>query len=795
MIITKKIKMPEILSPAGSIESFYAAINNGADAVYLGGKSFNARASANNFSDLELEEAIDYAHRRNVKVYITLNTLYKNSEINECLKFADKMYSAGADAFIMQDIGLSQEVRRLFKEIKLHASTQMTIHSLEGAKYLESYGFDRVVLARELSLQEIRKINDSVKIETESFIHGALCVSYSGQCLMSSIIGTRSGNRGKCAQPCRMMYDLEDENGDIVKTGYLLSPRDIMTLEIMDEIVDSGVSSLKIEGRMKSPEYVGVVTKSYRDYLDNNYLNKKVLEDVTSVFNRGGYSTTGYYKTHSSKEMMSIETPKSTGIYIGEVLSYDPARAKNQKGKCIIETKKDLVPGDGIEIWTKNSPHVGTNISKNIEAGDRFIVNITGDINIGDRVYKSYDKVLIDKAKWQNSHDDRKVIVKGYLCVKKGEPIKIKLTFRDIAVEKCGGMVEKAQKQPLSEEKIISQFSKTGNTTYAIEFEKVDIDEDVFITISNINSLRRDAIEEFDKLYVKSFKRKPIKVSESRFESSFESVSNKEISVQVNNLLQLQAALRAGAKRVYYTYNGKNISEIKKAVENSLKYDAEVYLSFPKISKNDFEEKLEIEKLENTGIKGYLVSTYGQLNIIKENSRLSVVLDYTFNIFNSLSAIFFAKQGFEITLSQELNLNEIKEIESFAGEIVVFGRQVMMITNQCPIGIYATDKTASKHCLYRGQENKFKLVDRKNAKFHIYTDCNQCISYILNKTTLCMLNKLHDLQKNSIKYLRLIFLDESSEEVYDITKAYLNNEELFLEERDITHGHYYRGVD
>ncbi|MCL2592460.1 MAG: U32 family peptidase [Defluviitaleaceae bacterium] len=790
--ITKR--MPEILSPAGSIESFYAAINNGADAVYLGGKAFNARNSANNFSDEEIEKAIDYAHRRGSKVYITLNTLYKNSEVTECLKFADKMYQAGADAFIMQDIGVSQEVKRLFPKIKLHASTQMSIHSLEGAKYLENYGFDRVVLARELSLLEVRKINDNVKIETESFVHGALCISYSGQCLMSSIIGGRSGNRGRCAQPCRMMYDLVDEDENIIKKGHLLSPRDMMTLEILDEIVESGVASLKIEGRMKSPEYVGVVTNAYSVYLNNKQKDKMFIENVNSIFNRGGHSTSGYYKNNSSVEMMSIETPKGTGLYIGEVLSYEKPKGKNQKGRCVIKAERGLVPGDGIEIWTESLPHIGTNISQSIEAGDRFFVNITGEIKVGDKVFKSYDKALVDKAKWQNSQDSKKLIIEGSLHIKKDEPMKITLKFSDILVEKCGEMALKAQNQPLSEEKIVSQFSKTGGTTYNIDFKNNVIDNDIFVAVSSINSLRREALEQFDEIFVNSFKRKSVNVPKHSFEANIE--NEKEFSAQVSNLAQLNSALNAGITRVYYPYNGKNVSEVKKAVEYASKNDAEIYLAFSKISRNEFLEKIDIDNLENTGIKGYLASTYGQLNIVRENNVLPIILDYTFNMLNSLSVKFFEEQGIYTTLSQELTLAEGREINNSLGEAIVYGRQIMMMLENCPVGLYAANKSGSKkYCKNRKSQEKFYLIDRKKAKFPTYNDCEQCVSYILNTATLCMNDKLHDLQRISAKYLRLMFFDESGEEVYEIAKAYLNGEEVNHEEKEKTHGHYYRGVD
>jgi len=301
--------MPELLSPAGDFASAKAAINAGADAVYLGGKSFSARSFAQNFTEEELDDIINYAALRNVKIYIAINTLYSNEEIPRVLEFATNMYKSGASAFILQDIGLASLLKDHLPEIELHASTQMTIHSANGVKYMEQLGFSRVILSRELSLPEIKKINKSVNIGTEVFVHGAMCVSYSGQCLMSSLLGGRSGNRGKCAQPCRLPYTMQETK------GYLLSPKDMMTLEILDEITESGVSALKIEGRMKSPEYVYTVTKAYRDKLDGH---KPDIEAVKQIFNRGGGFSTGYYygniEIQANKELSKPNPSPKTKI-------------------------------------------------------------------------------------------------------------------------------------------------------------------------------------------------------------------------------------------------------------------------------------------------------------------------------------------------------------------------------------------------------------------------------------------------------------------------------------------------
>jgi len=317
---------PELLSPAGDFECLKAAIQNGANAVYLGSNAFSARASATNFDSGELKEAIDYAHLRNAKINLTLNTLIKNDEFEDAFEVARKAYEYGVDAIIVQDLGLAKELIKSFPNLHIHASTQMTAHNLEQVKLLEKIGFRRVVLARELSIEEIRNICENTSVEIEVFIHGALCISYSGECLFSSMIGGRSGNRGKCAQSCRLPYRLLENDTEIDK-GYLLSPRDLCSLENLKELIDAGVTCFKIEGRMKKPEYVAIVTSIYRKYIDNivekNEKNIKLdnedLKNLSQVFNRGGFST-GHQSSDPNLNLVFKEKPNNMGICIRKSL-------------------------------------------------------------------------------------------------------------------------------------------------------------------------------------------------------------------------------------------------------------------------------------------------------------------------------------------------------------------------------------------------------------------------------------------------------------------------------------------
>ncbi len=342
----------ELLSPAGSMESVYAAVNNGCNAVYIGGKHFSARQYANNFSPEEMEQVCDYCHVRGVKVYVTVNILYKQKEIPALLKYIKQLYEMGVDALILQDIGAAKVIQKYFP-IPLHASTQLTSNNLQDIDFLYQQGFSKIVLSRELSLEEVKYIAQNTEAEIEVFVHGALCVCYSGQCIMSSMLGGRSGNRGRCAQTCRLPYTLY-QGYDKIEQGHLLSPKDMQTITILPQIIESGVASLKIEGRMKNPEYVAGVTQIYRKYLDlyanspENYeVDTKDLKILMQLFNRGGF-TEGYYQTNAGRDMMSIERPKTWGLKTGFVDSYN-----EKAGRVTIRTREPLVPGDGIEIWTK----------------------------------------------------------------------------------------------------------------------------------------------------------------------------------------------------------------------------------------------------------------------------------------------------------------------------------------------------------------------------------------------------------------------------------------------------------
>lgn len=417
------IKGPELLAPAGGMQQLVAAVENGADAVYIGGQLFNARENATNFSDEEIVEAIQYAHVRDVKIYITMNTLLNDQELPQAVEYAKKMYLLGADALIIQDIGFGEIIKEELPDFPLHASTQATVYSLEGVLEYAKLGYKRVILARELNQEEIDYISKNSPIEVETFVHGALCMSYSGQCLLSSFNGGRSGNRGRCAQPCRLPFEVVEKNRDnykrIKEQGYYLSPKDLKLVEHLPELVGSKVASIKIEGRMKSPEYTAIVTKIYRKYLDLALENKsgnvelKDAKDLIQIFNRGGFST-GYFEEKLSKRLITKDRPKHWGALVGTVRAYE-----SKKDTIKIKLKEDLHIGDGIEIVNDQLP--GNVISFMVKNGERvtsanrndtvIVGDIRGTVKDGDLVYRITKKSLMSEAQQTYKSSQKKSFI------------------------------------------------------------------------------------------------------------------------------------------------------------------------------------------------------------------------------------------------------------------------------------------------------------------------------------------------------------------------------------------------
>ena len=803
---------PELLAPAGSMESLKAAVNNGCDAVYLGGKLFSARQFAGNFSLEELEEACDYCHLRGVKVYVTINTLYKVEELKELLDFVGKLYKMGVDALIIQDSGAAKIIRENYPELPLHASTQMTANSLEDVRYWESLGFSKIVLSRELSLEEISEITQQTEAEIETFIHGALCVCYSGQCLMSSILGGRSGNRGRCAQTCRLPYTLY-KGADKLQEGYLLSPKDIQTVTILPQLIEAGIASLKIEGRMKNPEYVAGVTGIYRKYIDLYFddpehyqVSSEDIKSLTQLFNRGGF-TEGYYTSAGGKDMMSLERPKTWGLKVGIVDSYIP-----KHNRVTIRTREPLVPGDGIEIWTAKEPHVGTNISKASKAGEVISLAIEGDIQKNDVVYRTYGKALNDALRKTWEKDSRKKSIWGLLKAKKSQPLALQLwDMYGSNIYVTGDMVEAAANQPTSLEKLKQQVEKMGATSFMLEALEIDGDDDIYVSVGALNQLRRTAVEALEEAILKKSKRQEVQkgITEEKEKSPY--VLQKKLHALVTEFSQLEAIVGTkGLKVIYFEASGEMERMLPQALKLCNSFDVSLYAALPKISRQwrkDIEDAM-VERLKETEIDGFLVRSAGQFGLVKDSEK-KITVDYTLNVMNEEGVAFWKQQGADsVCLSVEANLKEINEMGDKDCEMVVYGYLPLMKTQQCPIGNFAGGKEGHFYCSEKNNTELYFLKDRKGLKFPLMTDCERCVCTVLNSKPLFTLKFYDEILESVTGSVRLEFTKEGIGRAARITKAYaemtqdpnkISSETRSLleemKEKGNTKGHFFRGVE
>lgn len=799
----------ELLAPVGSFEALKAAVQNGANAVYLGGKDFGARASANNFDRDELKEAVKYAHIRGVQVFVTTNTLRKENEIEDFLEYAKFLYDIDVDAIILQDIGMARLIKRELPDFELHASTQMVAHSLEDVKYLESVGFDRVVLAREVTVEEIKYICDNCKADIEVFVHGALCVCYSGQCLMSSMIGNRSGNRGRCAQPCRQRYELIDVyTGEVVNSNgdYLLSPRDLNAIEEIDKVIDAGVHSLKIEGRMKRPEYVATVIDGYRktidEYLATNKLNvsDETINDLYTIFNRK--FTKGLLLGDVGKDMMNSQLPNNQGLYVGTVVDYNK-KAKRLKIKLANTLKK----GDGINLGGGTIGRIIKN--GNIETigykGETIELDFVGEARKGQIVFKTSDSELMDRVQATFTQDKEfvKNIIDAKITIKLGQkPI---LTLKDRhsneATIEGDKIVEEAMKVALSKEKVETQLRKLGNTPYELDLLEIELDDNVSLPISLLNQMRRDCIELLDKERVsiknRKYKNKIVKYKPVQYNRN----KQQEISVKVKNLEQLESALECGLDRIYY----EDTNTIDKAMRLAMKYNKKVIYSAPRIIRN--KEYNHLAKANNAGVESVQVGNYGSIDYFKDK-KLNI--DYYLNAFNSETINYYKEIGADtLCISQELNINEIKETIKYTDiniESVVYGYTPLMITEYCPMGVIVRDCKKDKR-VAKCKESIYALRNSKGDEFRVSQDIF-CRSTIYNSNVTCMLDNLYELHEIGINVLRLDFTLEDKETVKEVIEAYQevlsNNYKLAtkatklynkLDEKGTTAGHYYKGVE
>ena len=762
----------ELLSPCGNFDCVKAAVNNGADAVYLGGRLFNARAYASNFDDAELERVCDLCHSYRMKVYVTVNTLYKDEEFEALVPFIDGLYAMGVDGLIMQDMGAISLVRKYWPELPVHASTQLTANSLDDVKAFEALGLTTAVLSRELNLKEIAHITANTNMRIETFIHGALCVSYSGQCLMSSVLGNRSGNRGKCAQNCRLCYELLSGSQTIAQ-GHLLSTKDICTLPLLPELLKTGVASLKIEGRMKSPEYVAGVTGIYRKYLDLYYSGKPyevAPQDILTLqqlFNRGAFSQ-GYLKTHSGMEMMCPTHPKHWGVPAGKVLSYE-----RKKQLAAIRFEKSMVPGDGIEIRTDDEEGTGTYLNKPSEAGQKALVFIRGEIRENQEVWQTYDKRLMDTLKPRYEAITRKLPLEAEITLRVGEPALLRLTAAGVTVQAEGDVPTAAQNQPLSAESVSAQIGKLGNTVFTAEKITADVGDGLYLNKSSLNSLRNNAAELLQDRIISLRKHKTNTTVISPV-SHEEYKGDKLISVFIKNMQQFEAVCQINSVKVIYL---PMVDTLMNSIDNisnqAHKLNKILYIKLPRIWRKYVQENVsnQLPHCLEAGIDGFLISNPGHYHAVKSFGK-PFALDFTGNVLNSRSYEFWKSLGAEsIGLSVEMSREEINGLaDRSRAEVLVYGHLPLMVTHQCPIGNFAGKKQNSIHCAKYGHREEYSLRCGKDT-FRLDTDCQNCLCTI---ETAAPIDIRQDLNSFKVKTFRLNFSDETSEETVRILMIYEN---------------------
>lgn len=814
------MKVPELLSPVGDLECLKAAVQNGANTVYLGASSFNARARATNFNNENLKEAILYAKLRNVKVNLTLNTLLKENELNEAISLAVFAYNCGVDAIIIQDLGLAKFLHTNYPEITLHASTQMTVHNLEGIKQLEAFGFKRVVLSRELSISEIEYIRKNTNVELEVFIHGALCISYSGQCLFSSMVGNRSGNRGMCAQPCRLPYELYS-NKNLLDKGFLLSPRDQSAIDFLPALIKSGIDCFKIEGRLKAPEYVATVTKIYRKYIDfiikNINLSDEELinqihtmieipneitglsdkEELLQVFNRGNFSK-GHFENEPNTKLIYSKKPNNMGLYLGKIQNFN-----NQKGHITLKLENSISVGDRIsinnenytvsELMIKNKNYPTLDLGNTVTLG-----RMKGNISNGMSVFRIENKKLSTFA--QSTFNSEKELLNipfdAEITIKKGLTIKLTVYgkagfYKNLKVTIDSNIIpETAENQPVSKEKIIAQLSKTGNTPFCFENINIDLENNLFIPkISSLNELRRNAFAELENKVkeIYTFNINDDKnVSDNDSVTPLSPISSPSISLLLNILNKnFNYTELAGIDALYVHYKYFLNSSYDYTLE-TLCNKFKVFLYMPSIMRENYFRALNstIEKSLNFGVKGFVISHISQIESLRKYN-LPVIGNYTLNVYNNESIKTLKDFGLvKFTPSVELekvDLLELLNLASLPSELIVYGKTPLMTNNYCYLGkSNRCYKDCKKLCL---ENSKFYLKDRLGFEFRIVPD-NTCTITTIYNSKITSINYTDFI--NKINSVRIDILDENLDDIQKIINKVKKNERF--EGKDFTNG-------
>lgn len=820
----------ELLAPAGNMACLHAAVAAGADAVYLGVDRFNARQGADNFTLETLPQACDYAHMRGVRVYLTLNIVILPSELPDAMELMRQAYRAGVDAFIVQDIGLAAEIARTIPSVGIHISTQMNTHDIDGIHAGAALGADRVTLARELSLDEIARLcaeARAVGMDVEIFAHGALCVCYSGQCFMSSLIGGRSANRGRCAQACRLPYTLHNKalRKSLEAPGeHLLSPKDLCTIDLLPELIDAGVTSFKIEGRMKSPEYVKAVVGVYRSVLDRALALRaereraevdcgavelpvgeplspratdKEKQVLSEAFSRG--FTTAYIEGERGNDIMSYQRPNNRGVFVGRVTDA-------HDGVVRIALDEPINENDLIEFWTNRGHFTHEVKSPRYSKQGDLLIDMARAVGKGDRVFR----VRNATAAFVDDEREPRVPITGSIVMHEGSPITLCFTTLDGAhsVEVTGGIVEAARTKAVSSEEVREHVDRLGSTPFVLHDLDIDLDEGVGIGFSALHKLRARAAEELQEDMLASYHARALqRVPERSFTPPRRKGSCKVVALATNPACA-RAAKRAGADAIYvpvlnYRRGEAVIAGQVSGTAEQAGYPKQIVPCLPTVSRlidADQRNGVDIWAKVREG-KPVFVENMGQLLHASEMGALVEVGPHV-PVTNRLDLQTMADFGVErIWLSPELSLVQIEELGQMSPVglgLTIMGANEMMVTEHCLLMSQGPCNRDCRNCARR--KSPHYLKDRKGYEMPILTDCTGR-SHLYNAVSLDIAHEAPALIRAGVSAFMvdttLMNVAEVSKKVARAVRARdiaLKTGDSVSKAEDTTSGHLFRGV-